>query len=422
MYETVVTKTGFVRTFYATLKSGTRTGALVRMFITGVSPLMLDDLSSGFNIAIQASMSPRVHTLAGFTREDTERAVDELLAARPELTAIPEVRDRDRLLSVLREHYNGYRFTDDAEERVFNSDMVLYFLRELAERRRFPQNMLDRNVRTEYGHLQRIGTISRTGAEERLSLLQTILSEGHVRSEIAEQFGIKSLASHKHFLSLLYFLGMLTLGTAPRDLFGYDLEIPNRVIRELQWEHLALMLEEQAKVTLRVDDLQVALGAMAIQGDIAPFLELFHKHVIQAFSNRDLRGLDEKTIKLLLMTYASLGRAFYPLSESEFAQGYGDLFLAAGRDVLGANYSWLLELKYLKTAAKPAQIEAAFAEAEVQVARYASDAALLPILLGKRELKAGMLVFVGAKKVLFRPWEGGKSAPLAKKAAGRKRR
>jgi len=423
-YEALVKKTGFVRTFYATLKSGTRSGAVGRMFITGVSPLMLDDLSSGFNIATHASLSPRLNTLAGFTRADTERAVDEFLAARPRLAEIPELGDRRALLDVLEEHYNGYRFSPRASERVFNSDMVLYFLRELDDGEQFPRTMLDRNVRTEYGHLQRIGTLSGTAVAERRSLLQTILSEGHIRSEIVEQFGIKSLASHAHFLSLLYFLGMLTLGTSPRDVFGYDLEIPNRVIRELQWEHLALMLAEEAKVTINVDELRVALGAMAVDGEIAPFLDLFHKQVIQAFSNRDMRGLDEKSLKLLLMTYASLGQAFYPLSEKEFAQGYGDLFLGASRNVAGAKYSWLLELKYLKTGAKAAQIEAAFAEAEAQVARYASDRALLPILLGDRALKAGMLVFVGAKKVLFRPWDGAApkaSAKGGKKAAGRPR-
>jgi len=420
VYEALVKKTGFVRSFYATLKSGTTLGAVGRMFITGVSPLMLDDLSSGFNIATHASLDVGLAALAGFTRADTARAVDEFLAARPELQTSPGLSDRSELLRVLEEHYNGYRFSPRASERVFNSDMVLYFLSRIDRSREYPDNMLDRNVRTEYGHLQRIGTLSGTAAAERRSLLQIILSEGHIRSEIVEQFGVKSLTSHTHFLSLLYFLGMLTLSTSPRDVFGYDLEIPNRVIRELQWEHLALMLEEEAKVTINVDELRVALAAMAVQGEIAPFLDLFHEQVIQAFSNRDTRGLDEKTIKLLLMTYASLGRAFYPLSEKEFAQGYGDLFLGASRSVAGAKFSWLLELKYVKTGAKPAQIEAAFTEAEAQVTRYAADRALLPILLGDRTLKAGMLVFVGAKKVLFRPWHGVAQRASASAKRGKK--
>lgn len=414
LYEAVIKKTGFVRTFYAALKSGTTSGVVARMFITGVSPLMLDDLSSGFNIATHASMDLRLATLAGFTRADTERAVDEFLAARPALGAIPELGDRATLLRVLEQHYNGYRFSPRSSERVFNSDMVLYFLSAIDRASAYPDTMLDRNVRTEYGHLQRIGTLSGVDRGERRALLQTIAGEGHIRSEIVEQFGVASLDSHKGFLSLLYFLGMLTLGTAPRDVAGYDLEIPNRVIRELQWEHLALLLRDDAGVAINVDELERALGAMAVQGDISPFLELFHTQVIQAFSNRDLRGLDEKTLKLLLMTYASLGRAFYPLSEKEFAQGYGDLFLGASRDVAGARFSWLLELKYLKTGARAAQIEAAFTEAEAQVRRYASDPALLPLLLGDRALKAGMLVFVGAKRVIFRPWDGG-AKPLPKK-------
>ncbi len=414
VYDTIIKKTGFVRTFYATLKSGTRSGAVGRMFVTGVSPLMLDDLSSGFNIATHASMDIGLNELAGFTRADTERAVDELLSTRPALAQIPALGDRATLLSVLEEHYNGYRFSGDATARLFNSDMVLYFLSAIDRSGKYPGNMLDRNVRTEYSHLQRIGTLSGAAAEARLALLQRILSEGHIRSEIIDQFGVKSVEdSQTHFLSLLYFLGMLTLGASPRSPYGYDLEIPNRVIRELQWEHLALMLEENAKVQMDVSALREAIGAMAVHGDIAPFLSLFHTQVLQTFSNRDMRGLDEKTIKLLLMTYASLGRAFYPLSEREFAQGYGDVFLAASKNVAGANFSWLLELKYLKTGAKPAQIEAAFAEAEGQVNRYSADPALLPHLLGDKQLRAGMLVFIGAKKVLFRPWSA--TPPLPEK-------
>ena len=420
LYDAIVKKTGFVRTFYAALKVATRS-SVARMFVTGVSPLMLDDLSSGFNIATHGSMDADLSALAGFTRADVERAVDAFLAARPALGAIPELGDRDTLLRVLEEHYNGYRFSPGATERVFNSDMVLYFLSAIARSRAYPDDMLDQNVRTEYGHLARIGALTGTNLAERRALLQTIVGEGHIRSQIIKQFGVASLGTHAGFVSLLYFLGMLTLGASPKDVDGYDLEIPNRVIRELQWEHMALMLQEDATVTINVDALRSALGKMAVTGEIAPFLDLFHTQVIQAFSNRDLRGLDEKTIKLLLLTYASLGSAFYPLSEKEFAQGYGDLFLGASRNVAGANFSWLLELKYLKTGAKPAQIEAAFAEAETQVARYASDKALLPILLGDRALKAGMLVFVGAKRVLFRPWDGGAKRAPQKRGKSRRR-
>jgi hypothetical protein len=183
------------------------------------------------------------------------------------------------------------------------------------------------------------------------------------------------------------------------------------------------MLEEQAQVAIRLDTLKEALGAMATQGDIGPFLDVFYWQVIKAFGVKDTRRLSEKTIKLLFMMYVSLGRVFHPLSEKEFAQGYCDLFLGASRSVAGARFSWLLEFKYLQTHAKPAQIEVAFTEAEEQVERYASDKELLPLLLGDRELRAGMIVFIGTKKVLFRPWPPElKAKPPAAKARAAKHR
>jgi hypothetical protein len=417
--DAVVKRTGFARTFYAQLKTGTQSGSLGRIFITGVTPLMLDDLASGFNIVTPITTSPHMNALAGFTHADVERALDAFLAERPELAGLPELGDRRRLLDVLEAHYDGYRFSADAPSRVFNPDMVLYFLRELADRGKYPDDMLDRNVRTEYRHLQRIGAASGAGADERRALFETILGEGHIRSELVRQFGIRELSSHAPFVSLLFALGMLTLRDVPRDAIGYDLEIPNRVIRELQWEHLALMLKEQAHVAIHLEELQAALGVMVTDGDIAPFLAVFHEQVLKALSVRDTRQLGEKTIKLLLMMYASLGHAFHPLTEKEFAQGYCDLFLGASPTMPSARYSWLLELKYVKAGSKPATIEAVFAEAEEQVARYASDEALLPLLVGRRELKAGMLVFVGTKKVLFRPWPA-PARPPARKAGAKK--
>ncbi len=400
--DAVVKRTGFARSFYAQLKTGTQSGSLGRMFVTGVTPLMLDDLASGFNIITPITTSPHVNALAGFTHADVEQALDVFLAARPELAALPALGDRRRLLALLEAHYDGYRFSASAPARVFNPNMLLYFLRELADLGTFPDDMLDRNVRTEYRHLQRIGAASGAGLDERRALFETILGEGHVRSDLVRQFGVRELSSHAPFVSLLFSLGMLTLRDVPKDVTGYDFEIPNRVIRELQWEHLAMMLKEQGSVNLRLEDLQAALEAMVTDGDIAPFLAVFQSQVLAAFSVRDTRQLGEKTIKLLLMLYASLGHAFYPLTEKEFAQGYCDLFLGASPTLPSARYSWLLELKVLKAGSKAAAIEAAFAEAEAQVARYAGDEALLPLLVGDRALKAGMVVFVGTKKVLFR--------------------
>ncbi|HSN97164.1 MAG TPA: AAA family ATPase, partial [Candidatus Nanopelagicales bacterium] len=182
MYETIVQRTGFVRTFYATLKAGTASGAVGRIFITGVSPLLLDDLSSGFNIATNASQDRDLNALAGFTRADVEQALNEFFAARPELSGQPEFADRGRLLEVLEANYDGYRFSPEARERVFNSDMVLYFLGEIARKRGYPTDLLDLNVRTDYSALQRIGALTGTARAARRTHLEAILADGGIQS------------------------------------------------------------------------------------------------------------------------------------------------------------------------------------------------------------------------------------------------
>jgi hypothetical protein len=428
LYESVVQRTGFVRTFYATLKAGTAAGAIGRMFITGVTPLLLDDLSSGFNIATHVSQDHALATLAGFTRADVARAVDEFLAARPELARRPLLADRGRLLGVLEQHYNGYRFSPGAVERVFNSDMVLYLLSEIDRKRDVPADMLDLNVRTDYRHLQRIGALTGAAAAERRTVLETILSDGGIQSELVRQFGVGSLSSQKQFISLLYYLGMLTLGVQPPDespsLFGYRLEIPNRVIRNLQWEHLASTLAEQADLALDTRDLDAALQVMAVEGDIAPFLDLFHARVVKAVGLKDLRRFDEKSLKLMLLAFISLSRLFHPLSEKEFAQGYCDLFLGVSPLYPAARFAWLLELKYLPAGARDPSIEKAFAQAAEQVSRYASDERLVPLLTQGQALRAGALVFVGSRRVLFRPWPPaeGRGSPGRPARAARKAR
>jgi len=404
VYESVVGGTGFVRSFYASLKAGTATGALARMFITGVSPILLDDLSSGFNIIRHISQKPAFHTMAGFTRADVERAADELLAARPDLKADPRLGDRERLLTVLEHYYNGYRFSKDATEPVFNSDLVLYFFAEIASTGRYPEQMLDLNVRTDYGRLQRMATLSGAAGAELRSLLETMLTEEKISSRLVEQFGSRSMQSGEQLISLFYYMGVLTFAPPSPGLAVPELVIPNRVIRELQWEYLAFSVKDQERIWIDTMDLEKALSAMAMKGDIEPLLSQFREQVVKRLGTKDLRQFNEKVLKLMLLAYISQSRIFHILSEKEFSGGYCDLFLGLSEDVPATRYAWMLEVKYLRTEATATEIKNAIARAHEQLARYASDKTLVSLLTLGKELKAGALVFVGAKDVLFRPW------------------
>ncbi len=418
VYESVVGATGFIRTFYASLKAGTTAGSLGRMFITGVSPILLDDLSSGFNIIRHISLKPKLNAMVGFTRAEVEQSVDIFLADQQQLKADPRIGDRSSLLSALEKHYDGYRFSENAAERIFNSDLILYFLSEMKEAGCFPSQMLDMNVRTDYARLQRIATLAGAAGKETRALLETVLSEGGIESRLVEQFGVRTMYSRAQLVSLFYYMGMLTFGPRPPTASEPYLVMPNLVIRELQWEYLAFALKDQENIWLDDMDLRRALQVMAVEGDITPLLALFQEQVVGRIGNKDLRQFNEKVLKLMLLAYISQSRVFNILSEKEFSGGYCDLFLGVNTEIQLARYAWMLEVKYLKTQAKAGEIEAAFEQALSQLDRYGGDQKLISLLTLGKELKAGALVFVGAKTVLFRPWPREAAAPPGGLATG----
>src|SRR5262249_31820770 len=135
-----------------------------------------------------------------------------------------------------------------ATERIFNSDLVLYFLRQIDVSSRYPEQMLDLNVRTDYGRLRRIARLSGAEGAETLVLLKSILTEEHISSQLLEQFGSRNMHARVQLVSLFYYMGMLTFDPESASTAEPVLVIPNRVIRELQWEYLALALKDQENI------------------------------------------------------------------------------------------------------------------------------------------------------------------------------
>jgi len=146
-YYDLLTAGGMVKAFYKALKEGANSGAISRIFITGVSPLVLEDLTSGFNIAMNLSLRPELNSMLGFKEEEVEDLVRR---------AVPDGMDPDEVMGLMREYYDGYLFSRRAKERIYNPDMVLHFLSELQTTGEYPEEMLHTNVRTDYERIRRI--------------------------------------------------------------------------------------------------------------------------------------------------------------------------------------------------------------------------------------------------------------------------
>lgn len=402
LYDKITDKFGFVRAFYRVLKAGADSSVVGRVFITGGTPILMDDLMTGFNIVTNISNKPRFNALAGFMRTDVERAVDEVLAEMPDLSA--KIGDRSALLETLERFYDGYRFAEAATERMFNSTLVVYCLRELADSGEYPKNMLDPNARTDYQKLHALWASAGPAAEERREVLERILAEGQVMSPLVDRFGVRATTTTGQFVSLMYYTGMITL--APEEPNGdfYTFVPPNRVIRELSWEHYTRLLEDLHRIPLIGQPIGLAFLAMAIDGNMQPFLDQLRKNILPVLSVRDLRKHDEKAMKMLLIGTLVTSNLFYVLSEKEFAQGFNDLFITPMRSVHKAKYAWMFELKYVVSDADDATKNAAIEQAEAQLLRYSSDPHLVPMLTRGLGLKAATLLFVGGKEVVLREY------------------
>jgi len=187
-YTDVIRATGFVRDFYETVKIGTES-VIDRVFITGISPIMLDDLTSGFNIASNVTMNKLFNEMLGFTEGEVRDIIEKLTI---------DNLDKEELLIELRKNYNGYLFNKDSSERVYNPDMILHFFNQLLMTGDYPDQLIDDNVRTDYGRLNRL-----IANEANREVLEEIIIEEGIVADIITRFSYDMIYDEDYFVSLL---------------------------------------------------------------------------------------------------------------------------------------------------------------------------------------------------------------------------
>jgi len=377
LYHELLASEGYVRTFYKGIKDGTM-DSIARVFLTGVSPIMLDDLTSGFNITANLTLKKSLNEMMGFTREEMAWLIRELDLG---------VEDQEALLRDIERYYDGYLFNKEAEERLYNSDMALYFLKELHEEKKYPENIIDDNVKTDYKKLYTLATNFRD--EETLRLL---LEDKEIATPLVSRFTLSSMFERKeNFASLLYYLGMLTIKGSEENLVR--LGIPNYVIKKVYWEYFLEVLERDVGVA--ADRLRACVRKMRREGDISDFVS-YLKELLAVLSNRDLRGFNERYIKIMIMTLINVDGIYLINSEPENEAGYADIILSRDtRHIEITKYEWLIELKYLKESERHL-LEKAKAEGLEQLRSY-SESKRVKYGLDAETLKAVLFLIIGKK-------------------------
>ena len=225
-YQSFTHGGGFYRNFFATLKAGAEKsrGGLERLFITGVSPITMDDVTSGFNIGKNISLRPEFNDMLGFTEEEVRGLLE---IYRDHGVFNQEV---EAALEVMREWYNGYRFSEEVEGDLYNTDMVLYFLDESMPNKGAPRELIDTNVRIDYGKLRHLLTVNRQ-LNGNFDLLRHIIAEEVTDSDIQVSFPLDRLDRRENFLSLLFYFGLLSIREVVHGVSR--LGIPNQTVKRL---------------------------------------------------------------------------------------------------------------------------------------------------------------------------------------------
>ena len=417
-YNAITHGGGWFRDFFATVKQGTESGNLERLFITGVSPVTMDDVTSGFNIGTNISFRAKYNDIVGFT----ETEVRSLVKMYRELGVLDE--EPDDAMAVMREWYNGYRFAKGATEDVYNTNMVLYYLDRSIPNDEGPEDLVDANVRIDYGKLRHLVLVNRDAAlaaeraadaepPRRISnrdelldaktiglngnfdVLREVMAEGRLAGELQPSFPMDQLGQRENFLTLLHCFGLLSI----RDVVDgrTRLGVPNQTVRRLMYGYLRDAYRDVG--VFSVDLLRFAdlTWAMARDGAWRPAVDFLAAALVRQTSVRDyVQG--ERALQSFFAAYLGAASCFVFHTEQELAKGYADMVLTP----LTVQYptlrhGFVIELKYLKRGDD--------SEASAQSALDAAKEQLRGYLRDERLARRHPTVRFAGIALVFRGWE-----------------
>ena len=390
-YKSETHGTGYLRSFFDTVKAGTYS-TIKRCFVTGVSPVTMDDLTSGFNIGTNYSLSPEFNEMTGFNEEEVRAMLDYYA------TTCQFHHSTDELIEAMKPWYDNYCFAEQSygSTTMYNSNMVLYFVDNYIRNGGYmPRNMVEENIRVDYNKLRMLIRKDKEFAHD-ASTIQTLVQQGCVTGELKTGFPAETVAEPDNFTSLLFYFGMLTIsGTLEGET---KLTIPNQVVREQLYSYL---LDTYNEADLRFDNWEKGklASAMAYRGDWKAYFDYIAECLHRYSSQRD-KQKGEAYVHGFTLAMTAQNRFYRPISEQENQEGYADIFMFPLLDIYkDMLHSYIIELKYAKGKDSDEKVEQLRQEAITQANRYAASETVQKAI-GTTTLHKIIVVYQGMKMVV----------------------
>ena len=353
-FKNLVSKNGKVRKWYEILKKGTES-VIDRIFITGVAPITLDSLTSGFNIGLDITQDRDFNEMMGFTNSELLQMIEDLEITKEE---------QKEILPIMKENYDGYRFSLKANEKIYNSNMCLYFLNKYVRFKEIPDQLIDVNIASDYSKLGSMLDLCK--GEEREKIIEKTVSEEGIIGEITAKFNPAIEFTEKDLVSMLFYLGYLTIGGQEFEMT--ELKIPNKVMKEIYTEYFMKILSNNTNMQITDSEYVEILREIAIEGKIEKLVRLAQKY-LENLSNRDYVKFDEKYVKLIFYCISMNFKVYRLKSEMEVQRKYPDILLIP-KDRSKNYKAVMIEFKYLKKE-EESKLQEKQEEAKKQIEEYA---------------------------------------------------
>ena len=360
VYHAMTHASGFYRDYFKKFK-----GSFDKIFMMGVSPVTLDDVTSGFNIGWNISTKPKFDKMLGFSTED----VREMFTKYREAEKIPADSDVEAMIEEIKPWYDNYCFAEEclkSDVRVFNCDMVLYYLRNYIDYGCAPKQMIDPNTKTDYNKMKKLLQLDILDGD-RKGVINKIAEEGEIVTSLYQTFSAIEMTKPEIFPSLLFYYGMLTI----KRLLGDQLVlgIPNNNVRKQYYTYL--LEQYQAQKYIDINWVGTMLTNMAFEGKWEPVLSFISKAYENVSAVRD--GIEaERNLQGFFMAYLYLSSYYIIAPELELSHGFCDFFMLPDLTHYPSKHSYIIELKVLGKQDSEGKAETQWQEAIEQINRYAA--------------------------------------------------
>ena len=387
----VLTRGGFVRSFYEVIKEKSELGIIDRFFITGVMSITLDSMTSGFNIATNITTRKNYATMMGFTAEEVKTILGLTFSdfAEPARTLAFDQKEQETIFDVFRENYNGYLFSEDSDVKIFNSTLIMYYLSYYFDEQQPPRNLVDANLNQSSAIIEKI--IGLKMPEENAKLIKNVVEHHEIEVVLEDFIDINKKFDQNDMITMLFHLGVLTL--KPSD-YGTFLEIPNTIIKRIYLQYLSEL--QQHQIGYRVDTRHqvVAFSEIGRTGKVDRLTAIVSE-MLRHTSNQNARDIDEAHIKLSYFFLVYLASDFAPYDEFPSGKGYADLYIQRATPSK-AKFEVFIEFKYLsKKDTTEAAVAKKLQEGITQIESYLTDKRLA----NRPDLRKYVIVFSGHEAV-----------------------